>query len=290
MANSPGDSYVHRAAALALVWSELLDDVAPAEECTGLPDLTTRRDQLRRELRAHLERRDPHGGADKWVQRAFWSAPPRRNYLDDKWKEVLLDWVDAMGLEADACADVILAVRSLFSDGGGAATELAQRRPDLMHVVTRTLGSDVDDEICRVAGTHLLEDSLLPMYLTDRELKHLVWTNRSLQALLGMAADEMIRLGFAGTLARFTAMIPPEHQPHFVQRQEEVVFAGRAVGHGYISTVIDLALRPWTHGLATPPWSGVYRIDSHAHFVIDRRTGARLGSMVVMVPRSLAGA
>ncbi len=82
-------------------------------------------------------------------------------------------------------------------------------------------------------------------------------------------------------------MIPPEHQPHFVQRQEEVVFAGRAIGHGYISTVIDLSLRPWTRGLATPPWSGVYRIESHAHFVMDRRTGTRLGSVVVMVPREL---
>ncbi len=161
MVNVPGDSYVHRAAALALVWSELLDDVAPAEECAGLPDLTTRRDQLRRELRTHLERRDPNSGADKWVQRAFWSAPPRRNFLDDKWKEPLLDWVHAMGLAPDACSDVILAVRSLFSDGVGAAAQLASRRPDLMAVVTRTLGNNIDDELCRVAGTHLLEDSFL---------------------------------------------------------------------------------------------------------------------------------
>lgn len=287
MVNNPGDSYVHRAAALALVWSELLDDVAPAEDCTGLPDLMTRRDHLRRDLRSHLEQRDPNAGADKWVQRAFWSAPPRRNHLDDKWKEPLLDWIAAMGLEPEACHDVGLAARSLFSDGAGAASELAQRRPELMTVVARTLSGSVDDEVCRAAGTHLLEDCYLPMYLTDRDVRHIVWSNRSLQSLLGIAADELTRIGFAGALTRFTAMIPPAHQPHFVQRQEEVVFAGRAIGHGYISTVIDLSLRTWTHGLATPPWSGVYRIESHAHFVMDRRTNARLGSVVVMVPQPL---
>jgi len=64
---------------------------------------------------------------------------------------------------------------------------------------------------------------------------------------------------------------------------------GIGADYGFIVTVIDLGLRSWTHGLETPPWRGVFQIESHAHFVMDdRRTGSRLGSMVVMVPRPLS--
>lgn len=280
------DGYVQRAATLALVWSELLDDVSPAEECANAAELTARRDQLRRELRAHLERGSLGVSADKWVQRAFWSAPPKRGSLDDRWKQPLLEWVAALGLSPESVGDVNLAVRGLFGDNKATA-ELATRRPALREAVANALGAGIgDDEIVRLAGTQLFQDSFLPVYLTDRDVQRIVWSNRSLQALLGMAHAELARLGFERVLARFTAMVPPEQQPHFVQRQEEVRYAGQSIGHGYISTVIDLSRRPWTHGLDTPPWRGVYRVESHAHFVTDRR-GARVGSVVVMVPQQL---
>ena len=281
------NSYVHRAATLALVWSELLDDMAPAEDCTGLAELTARRDQLRRDLRLFLERTDAASGADKWVQRAFWAAPPKRQVLDDRWKESLLAWVASMDLTAEATHDVVLAVRSLFSDGAPAAAELAKRRPGLAAAVQQGLGASSveDDEICRVSATHVLEDCYLPMYLTDRALARIVWSNRSFQALLGMAADEVVRVGFQGVLARLGAMVSPDEVSTFVQRQEEVLVAGRVLGRGFISGVVDLDRRTWTHGLPTPPWTGVLRLDAFAHFVLDRKTNARIGSMVVLHAR-----
>ncbi|MCC6621164.1 MAG: hypothetical protein IT385_07910 [Deltaproteobacteria bacterium] len=282
-------SYVQRAATLALVWSELLDDVGPAETCADHADLVLRRDALRRELRAHLDHGGHGGASDKWVQRAFWSAPPRRGVLDEKWREPLMGFLGAMGLSVEALRDCELATRALFAHGEADADELARRRPGLREVVERALEASAPtyDPMREVLGVDVLEDALLPAYMTDRELTRIVWSNRSFQALMGLAADEVARLGFQGVLARFTAMIPPEHQPHFVQRQEEVLVAGRSIGRGFIATVIDLGLRPWTHGLATPPWDGVYRVECHAHFVLERRVEERLGSLVLLVPSRL---
>ena len=275
-------SYVHRAALLALLWTEICDDVPAAEECSQEGDLLARRDMLRRDLRAFLERTDPGGGADKWVQRAFWSAPPRKHCLDARWKPTLQAWVDALELDRESVHDIMLAVRSLFADGSGAFAELITRRPRLMSTLELALGGGLqDDAICRMAGTQLLEDSYLPMYLTDAPVQRIVWSNRSFQAFIGIASDALLRLSFPGLIERCIAMVPPELRGAFQERHEELLVAGHVVGRGFITTTVDLGLRTWVLAQQTPPWEGRYLLECFAHFAMDRRLNQRLGSFVV---------
>lgn len=281
--------YIERAAAAVLLWSELLDDSTPAEECATAHDLTGRRDAFRRELREFAEARRPGAAVDKWVQRAFWSAPPKRGQLDDAWKETLCDWVRAMEL-GDAGGDLELAMRALFADGVRALEELAARRPCVFERVRELIGgAPVAPEILKAPATLVSEDSVLPMYMTDRDLQRVVWCNRSFETFFGLARDQIVGHEMVALQGRFAQMMVPEEAASYLQRQEEVKVAGKNIGRAYIELVVDMALRPWTAGQPTPPWEGRYRVHVNANFVFDRATNVRIGSYCVFFPVRFPG-
>ena len=283
-------SYSSRAAVVILLWTELLDDTPRAEDCRRVEDFRARRDVFRRELRRWLERRRIMDAPEKWVQRMFFTNPPRKGTLDLTWKEALIEWVASLGLSREAVGDLEAAVRSLFADGESAWTELAARRPGVVERVTTLLEpAPVPSQTLPplIPAQVMLQDAWAPMYMTDANLERVPWANRAFLSLVGLAADRVrgIRLD---DLRRFVAqMIPPEELPNFNERQDQVLEAGRVVGRGFISTTVDTHLRPWTVGLETPPWNGRYRVEIYAHFVLDPVTGERLGSLVVWFPTRL---
>lgn len=281
--------YASRAAAVILLWTELLDDMPLAEACASPEAFRARRDVFRRELRRSLEARGVMEAPEKWVQRMFLAKPPRRGTLEPAWREPLLEWIHEGEIGSEALFDLDLAVRALFAEGDEADLDLHRRRPALAACIARVLADPIElgPSPHLAASSVVLDDCWCPMYMTDADFTHTSWANRSFQALIGLAADRLRGMPLAELRRLVESMIPPEELANFTERQDQVLEAGRMVGRGYIATVIDLARRGWTMGMPTPPWQGRYRVELHAHFVLDAK-GQRLGSLVVWLPVALS--
>ncbi len=279
--------YASRAAAVILLWTELLDDMPLAEECASPEAFRARRDLFRRELRRALESRGVMEAPEKWVQRMFLAKPPRRGTLEPAWREPLLEWIHEGEIGREALVDLDLAVRALFAEGDDADLDLHRRRPALAACIVRVAELIERGPSPHVAPSQVvLDDCWCPMYMTDADFAYASWANRSFQALIGLAADRLRGMPLPELRKLVESMIPPDELANFTERQDQVLAAGRMVGRGYIATVIDLGRRGWTMGMPTPPWQGRYRVEFHAHFVLDAN-GQRLGSLVVLLPVAL---
>jgi hypothetical protein len=280
-----GTSWMERAAAVVLLWTELLDETSLAEDCEGPAELLQRRDVTRRDLRRYLERASPIAAPEKWVARTLWNEPPKRGFLDAQHKDILLGWVHSTSLGAEARASLERGVRALFVDGAAEEAALLAARPQLLPTVRRLLTPfdepRIDADIESVPARLLLADASVPMYLTDPELKRVVWTNRSLQAFIGLARDRLRGMPFDELVGLALSLCTEEERAAYVDAQRRVVQAGRETGYGVIEARVNLDRRTWVLGQPTPPWSGSWWLTAHAHFVMDPVTDRRLGSLVM---------
>jgi hypothetical protein len=280
--------YELRAALAVVLWSELLGDTTGAESCVAESDLLGRRSAFRSALRGFLRGYASVQAPDKWVQRAFWSSPPPGGSLRGEMKDPLLDWVASLGVSTDAVRDLDNAVRSLFFDGSSAFEDLVGSRPGLVDTLTPlVLGRLPCAAADWIVGlSQVWGDGILPMYATDARVENLVWMNASFCSFMGIAEDRLRSDGFDSLIHHFRQMVPPEERQAYHELQTRVLAGGAAVGRAHLFTPIDLALRSWTHGQPTPPWSGRVYVNIYAHFLFSL-SRERLGSLVVYHPQRL---
>ena len=274
--------YEVRAVAAILLFTELDDESSPAEDCVDAREFEERRERARASLKAHLEQHASMAAPDRWVRRAFLSNPPRRGHLDGEWKEPLVEWVLALGLSREARRDLEDAVRSLFSDGLAAWSDLARRRPALTATARRLLRlDDVRRPALDLKVTEALSDSIVPAYVTCPDVHHIIWTNRAMQALFGQTADRFRRMTVQDLVDLTAALANEADRDRFVSRQEAVLEAGRMVGRGHMEVVIDLERRDWLRGVDTPPFRGRLHLTAQAHVILDDQD-ERVGSLVLV--------
>jgi hypothetical protein len=271
--------YRIRAATLVLVWTELLDDVDEAESCAGPDALQRRLELFRRELRGFLLRvAAPVDDPEKWVQRSFWNAPPRKGALRDDWRPILLEWAASTRLGREALADVDRAIAALFADGAEAWAALLASRPALLGAVRRCVGdADVPDP-SEWTAPFVVEDLWLPVFFTDGEIDRVVWANASFRAFLGVAPDRVRQLRLPD-VAELVGRMSLPGDASFNARHDRMLASGRAMGRGVMQCRVDLALRDWVSA-PTPPWSGRYALMAFGH-VLFGPDGRRAGSACV---------
>ncbi len=263
--------YAHRAVALVLLWSELNDEIAPAEECASASELLERRNAFRRAITGRLQESDSARVLSaKQVQRYFYNQPPADGWIPLAWKTPLLDACLSGLSVGDASLDVDLAVRALFVDGAASFRLLQSRRPQLFGRIAVLLGAAGNAEHTigasirvqrtvdvRFSPTQIISRSPLPMAVVDAHVERILDVNHAFEQFYALSRSRMVGATVAELVSWAAQMAMPDTVDRYLRSQPEVIQTGRMRGSSELMGQVDFSRRSWAPGLATPPYSGV---------------------------------